>query len=368
VYVTKAVWVSGVFDWRARSEAGETLRRPPPPLEIERSRSGPWFCRSAAVVQLLGALSWPTLYLTGEIQSARLLAIGFAAAGVLALGAALKLHGLREHDRRTKYNALLSGQALLSWALLFAHYPSQRQAALDVGLAAAALLLLLPQAWAVHRWVRADLGAAEDPPRFRRAMALYRITRWAGSSIGLRSACAFVLSRVVDPTGYCFLLTRYFATEKLWRSKVLYLRAFHEPQADALTTQAILPLSARVPVEAWVHDRPTDAAVHRHAPDGLMVRPIRVDDADWQLWLERQLRSALAVIVDGSNEGANVSYEFKLALQLMPRDRVIVLLPEGMREPRSGLGSITFDAASPGQAALPLASWLERIMTTAGAR
>jgi hypothetical protein len=365
--VTKAVWVSGAVDWRDRGEGSDVSRRPPPPLEAEPARSGPWFCRSAVVVQLLGALTWPALSWSGQTSRASLLALGFAAGGGVALSAALILHRLREHDRRTKYNALLAGQALLSWALLFAYYPSQRQAALDVGIAAAALLLLLPQAWLVHRLVRADLDAAADPASFRRAVTLYRVTRWAGPGAGWRSACAFVLSRLADPTGYCFFLARYFATEKLKRAKVIYLRAFHEPQADSLTAEAIVPLTARLPVEAWVHDRPADEGVYKHRSAGLAVRRVRVDDANWQLWLEHQLRSALAVIIDASRDGAAVSYELKLALQLMARDRIIVLLPEGTREPRSGLCSLTFDVPSPGQAARPLAAWLERIVASVSA-
>ncbi len=320
------------------------------------------------VVQLLAASTWVALCVSGQAGQSTAIAVAFSAAGAAAWLAALVVHHRPEHDRRTKYNALLSGQALLSWGLLFAYYPGPRQAALDVGVVASLLLLLLPQAWAIHLLLRADLRAAEDAASFRRAVKLYRITRWAGAGLGWRSACAFVLARLLDPTGYCFFLVRYLAAEKLKHEGVLYLRAFGEPQADSLTAQAIVPLTERLPVSAWVHERPADARVYRHFAAGLGVSAIRVDDADWQLWLEHQLRRALAVIVDASAEGVSLSYELKLALQLLPRERIVVLLPEGLREPRSGLSSITFDAPSPSQVTPPLAAWLERLVEAAPSR
>jgi hypothetical protein len=311
---------------------------------------------------LLGALTWPALYLTGDAhEAARALAAAFAVSGVAALLGGLCLHILPSHDRRTKYNALLGGQALLNWGLLLYYYPGAFRQGGQVALALTAALLLLPQALLFHQLVRPDIEAS-DARGWRRALTCYRVGMWAGPTIGGRSLLAFLLSRLVDPTGCGFLLLRYFATEKLLRSKVLYVRAFRDPQSEALASLVVAPLSKRVVVEAWVHERPSEGALYRQIKQGLRVRCVSADDADWQLWFEQELKRSLAVIVDASAEGTNVSYELKLALQLVPRERIVVLLPEGMREPRSGLASITYDAGSPEQAARPLAAWLAQVV------
>jgi hypothetical protein len=336
--------------------------RPPSP-ESEASRVGPWFCRSAILVQLLSSLTWPALHLGGSaLGAARPLAAALGLAGVAALGGGARLHLQLGHDRRTKYNALLGGQALLSWSLLLTLLPSPADVGWLPTVVLSGALSLLPQSWLLHRLVRPEVMAAADLEGWRRALRWYRSSMRAGTSPGLRSATALFLSRLLDPTGYCFLLLRYSVTEKLLRSKVVYLRAFREPPSDALARSVVAPACQLVPIEAWLHDRPSEQALRDEAKRGLRARHVRIDDADWQLWLEHELKQSLAVIVDASAEGANLSYELKLALQLVPRERIVVLLPEGMREPRSGLASITYDAGTPEQAARPLHLWLERVI------
>jgi hypothetical protein len=314
-------------------------------------------------VQVLGAVILVTLYTTGQGQAAaRPLAVALGMSAVAAWVAACWLHTVEGDTRRVKFGLLLSGQSLLSWALLLYVHRAHVAAPAHVALVAAVGVLALPQAWLIHRFVRPDSPVEEKPRAFQRALRLYRVGMWAGSSLGWRSGLAVLLARVIDPTGYGFFLVRYFATEKLLGSKVIYLRAFREPQSEALASRVVAPLTRSVPVEAWAHDQPGDGAFARSGGSAMRVQRLRVEDSNWQLWLEHALARSLAVIVDASAEGTNASYELKLALQLVPRERIVVLLPEGMREPRSGLSSITYDASAPEQAARPLAEWLARVV------
>lgn len=357
--MTKAVWASGAVEFR--DDGGALSQRVPPATE---HRTSAWFCWGAVAAQLLGGLLAWACYVSGRVSSTATLSLGFGVAAGLAITSALVLHQWRSHERRTKYGALLAGQGWLSCALVLG-YASLAPTLPMMMVGATLLLSLLPLSWLVHAALRVNRNVEEDAASFRRALGVYRFTRLAGPGIGWRSLLAFCAARLLDPTGYVFLLARYLATEKLLRARVLYLRAFQAPQSEPLTAALVTPLTARMPIEAWVHDSAQARALAGQARAGLLVRPIRVDDADWQLWLERQLGRSLAVIVDGSRESSTLSYELKLALQLVPRSRIIVLLPDGMREPRSGLGTITFDADSPAQAEKPLAAWLELATDTA---
>lgn len=315
-----------------------------------------YFAKWAAAVGALASLAATFVAITGGANAMKAVGGWLFIPGALLIFLALWSHALPNHDRQAKYERFLMGSFLGSCG-----YWTAKADVFMLEWTVASCLLFLPLAYLFRSWIEPEVSLNQAPEAARRALRLYRIGMWAGPGTGVRGFLTFVLTRIVDPTGYCFFLLRYYSTEKVNHTPLLYLRAFDNPQAGEVASKIVAPATAHFPIQALVHASQTNHELHRRAPSGLRIKAAAVDDQSWRQWIEQELPRSPGVIIDATVNGDGFAWEFALALRVLPPHRIIVLVPQGAPEPRSELATISYDLQHPSLAADALVRWIDAL-------
>jgi len=359
--------LSALVIWlRDRTELSQLRKSPATyhttPAEAQ-ARTSPYFAKTAAIAMLVWSLILAAFFAFPNAEAlSAFVGLGMVGGAFLLFSAAWN-HALPSSNRRAKYQKIFVGQAMLSIAFAVGHAQERGVESAhvwDVARSITGAALFIPACLIAHRLIMSEHGI-DEPSKARRALMFYRIGMWAGPGTGLRALLLFLLTRVIDPTGYCFFLIRYFAKEQLLRSPALYLRSFAHPNAALVVGKIVAPVCARLPVEALVHPKQPDAALHRNASSGVRIRTVRVSDSEWQGWVEKELRSCTAVILDATSAGLGLAWEIELALRVVPNWRIVVLVPVGAAEPLPELATIYYDPKKPSLAARSLDLWVEQV-------
>jgi hypothetical protein len=190
----------------------------------------------------------------------------------------------------------------------------------------------------VHRLLFAATG--NQPKTLQRARFMYLATHRAFTSVGsiVAGAGLVYFMATSQPAGILlvlffltvFVLIRYFAGESLTRFPVVYLRAFSSDNVFHTFTSVIAPAISSVHVIVGLtpkgerkklikgHFGPSTAALYV------------VPDKVWQVWVQRELERAYAVILDFSVPTENLTWELGEALRVCDRSRITMFVQDGM--------------------------------------
>lgn len=240
---------------------------------------------------------------------------------VLLVRIASHLQRIPNHDRRFKYAVVLVA-VLLCW---LAGAVAGRRVANDRVLPMTnqeALTTVLPLAWYLATaWIVRGIMGQLDGKNLR-------LLRWFGVSW---ANPLFLISLIVfsGPIVVTVLLIRFYSGAYLRSRPIVYLRSFSYADAPRVFARIVAPAAAvHGVVVALVHARQTASDLQAKIPMALQAEVQAVPDEAWQTWVEAQLRSASAVILDCSVVTESVTWEFAAASAALER-RLILLEREG---------------------------------------
>lgn len=242
------------------------------------------------------------------------------AAAVLLVRIASHVQRIPNHDRRFKY-ALVFVAVLLCWlaGAVAGRIAGGRVLPMTNQ---EALTTVLPVAWYLATaWiVRGIIGQLDGKN--------LRLLRWFGVSW---ANPLFLISLIVfsGPIVVMVLLIRFYSGAYLRSRPIVYLRSFSYADAPRVFARIVAPAAAvHGVVVALVHARQTASDLQAKVPMALQAEVQVVSDEAWQTWVEAQLRSASAVILDCSVVTESITWEFAAASAALEH-RLILLEREG---------------------------------------
>lgn len=349
--------------------------------EARRSRRRSWLVPlpvtlACQVVLAFLVAFWlaPRFLASPQVYGFRIFASCYFLGGGLLAGA-LALHYLPRTSRLLKYELFAAGLSVLAVPGTLADPVLQ---AFVVGVDLPTLqgtyfgnylsqtIYLVLSGLVVGWLVRSRREAAE-----RRVATLYRVTyRLKQHVLTLIALFSWFPVGGFLSSSFAFLVVVFLVGERARERPLLYLRSFHDRDADRVLAKIIMPAAGRFwPVLAVAHALQPPEALHRKT-NVLTATPLTVlPDSGWRQWVEGVLPHCRGVLIDVSVASGGVLWELERARALLAPERIAVLAQdEADLAALPGIPVVRYRLGWRGQRAArkALRSWLKELPLPSG--